>query len=126
MPEILGSSGSSTTRREYVDFKESSVKNERDQTCKRISTATRTVGYNLDFGVLLLTLLKWNQDFVTLDVVSVKLILASFGERRWGLSDEAFRTQVTALVKPKQCEDAHLGEEMDHNWFEVVSQQWEE
>lgn len=41
-----------------------------------------------------------------------------------GLSEEAFRTQVTALIKLKECEDAHLGEEVDRNWFEVVTQQY--
>ncbi|KAG9333933.1 hypothetical protein JZ751_009396 [Albula glossodonta] len=39
-------------------------------------------------------------------------------------SDEAFRTQVTALIKLKECEDTHLGEEVDRNWFEVVTQQY--
>lgn len=48
----------------------------------------------------------------------------SFGERLLGLSVEAFRTQVTALIKLKECEDAHLGEEVDRNWFEVVTQQY--
>lgn len=48
----------------------------------------------------------------------------SFGERLSGLSEEAFRTQVTALIKLKECEDAHLGEEVDRNWFEVVTQQY--
>uniref|UniRef100_A0A673C542 Nardilysin-like n=1 Tax=Sphaeramia orbicularis TaxID=375764 RepID=A0A673C542_9TELE len=32
--------------------------------------------------------------------------------------------QVTALIKLKECEDAHLGEEVDRNWFEVVTQQY--
>ena len=40
------------------------------------------------------------------------------------LSDEAFKTQVTALVKLKECEDTHLGEEVDRNWAEVVTQQY--
>lgn len=40
------------------------------------------------------------------------------------LSDEAFKTQVTALVKLKGCEDTHLGEEVDRNWTEVVTQQY--
>lgn len=31
---------------------------------------------------------------------------------------------MTALVKLKECEDAHLGEEVDRNWFEVVTQQY--
>uniref|UniRef100_A0A8C1F3K7 Nardilysin a (N-arginine dibasic convertase) n=1 Tax=Cyprinus carpio carpio TaxID=630221 RepID=A0A8C1F3K7_CYPCA len=32
--------------------------------------------------------------------------------------------QVTALVKLKGCEDTHLGEEVDRNWTEVVTQQY--
>lgn len=31
---------------------------------------------------------------------------------------------MTALIKLKECEDAHLGEEVDRNWFEVVTQQY--
>lgn len=50
--------------------------------------------------------------------------LVGFGERLSGLSQEAFRTQVTALIKLKECEDAHLGEEVERNWFEVVTQQY--
>lgn len=33
-------------------------------------------------------------------------------------------SQVTALVKLKECEDTHLGEEVDRNWSEVVTQQY--
>lgn len=32
--------------------------------------------------------------------------------------------QVTALIKLKECEDTHLGEEVDRNWNEVVTQQY--
>uniref|UniRef100_A0A8B9M8A0 Nardilysin convertase n=1 Tax=Accipiter nisus TaxID=211598 RepID=A0A8B9M8A0_9AVES len=32
--------------------------------------------------------------------------------------------QVTALIKLKECEDSHLGEEVDRNWNEVVTQQY--
>ncbi|XP_049910364.1 nardilysin-like [Epinephelus moara] len=60
------------------------------------------------------------------ELVEAKIeeFLVSFGERLSGLSEEAFRTQVTALIKLKECEDAHLGEEVDRNWFEVVTQQY--
>lgn len=50
--------------------------------------------------------------------------LRSFDARLSALSDEAFATQVTALVKMKECEDAHLGEEVDRNWFEVLTRQF--
>lgn len=48
----------------------------------------------------------------------------NFGEKMASLSDEAFQAQVTALIKLKECEDTHLGEEVDRNWFEVVTQQY--
>lgn len=32
--------------------------------------------------------------------------------------------QMTALVKLKECEDTHLGEEVDRNWTEVATQQY--
>lgn len=54
----------------------------------------------------------------------IEEFLVHFGERLSSLSAEAFRTQVTALIKLKECEDAHLGEEVDRHWFEVVTQQY--
>lgn len=48
----------------------------------------------------------------------------NFGEKMSNLSDEAFQAQLTALIKLKECEDTHLGEEVDRNWFEVVTQQY--
>ncbi|KAF7644126.1 hypothetical protein LDENG_00227070 [Lucifuga dentata] len=54
----------------------------------------------------------------------IEEFLQSFGERLAGLNEEAFRTQVMALIKLKECEDTHLGEEVDRNWFEVVTQQY--
>lgn len=54
----------------------------------------------------------------------IEEFLFSFGERLSALSQDAFKTQVTALVKLKECEDAHLGEEVERNWFEVVTQQY--
>lgn len=54
----------------------------------------------------------------------IEEFLENFGERLSGLTEEAFSTQVTALIKLKECEDAHLGEEVERNWFEVVTQQY--
>lgn len=48
----------------------------------------------------------------------------NFDEKMADLSEEAFQVQVTALIKLKECEDTHLGEEVDRNWFEVVTQQY--
>lgn len=50
--------------------------------------------------------------------------LVSFGGRLASLSEECFAAQVTALIKLKECEDAHLGEEVDRNWYEVATQQY--
>ncbi|KAI1891902.1 hypothetical protein AGOR_G00148500 [Albula goreensis] len=60
------------------------------------------------------------------DLVEMKIeeFLVNFGETLSSLTDEAFKTQVTALIKLKECEDTHLGEEVDRNWFEVVTQQY--
>ncbi len=54
----------------------------------------------------------------------IEAFLVNFGEKMVNLSDEAFQTQVTALIKLKECEDTQLGEEVDRNWFEVVTQQY--
>lgn len=60
------------------------------------------------------------------DFVESKIeeFLVSFGEKMTNLTEEGFQTQVTALIKLKECEDTHLGEEVDRNWFEVVTQQY--
>ncbi|XP_077390047.1 nardilysin b isoform X2 [Festucalex cinctus] len=64
---------------------------------------------------------KYSTEFVE---SKVEDFLRWFDERLSALSDEAFRTQVTALVKLKETEDAHLGEEVERNWAEVVTRQF--
>ncbi|KAG7225895.1 hypothetical protein INR49_014323, partial [Caranx melampygus] len=64
---------------------------------------------------------KFNTELVEF---KIEEFLASFGEKLNALTEEAFNTQVTALVKLKECEDTHLGEEVDRNWAEVVTQQY--
>uniref|UniRef100_A0AAQ5YKZ9 Nardilysin a (N-arginine dibasic convertase) n=1 Tax=Amphiprion ocellaris TaxID=80972 RepID=A0AAQ5YKZ9_AMPOC len=64
---------------------------------------------------------KFNTELVEL---KIEEFLASFGETLNALTEEAFNTQVTALVKLKECEDTHLGEEVHRNWAEVVTQQY--
>ncbi|KTF92071.1 hypothetical protein cypCar_00031563 [Cyprinus carpio] len=68
---------------------------------------------------------KFRQDLCT-DFVEGKIeaFLDNFEEKMVNLSDEAFQTQVTALIKLKECEDTQLGEEVDRNWFEVLTQQY--
>ncbi|KAM4022595.1 nardilysin [Anomaloglossus baeobatrachus] len=60
------------------------------------------------------------------EVVDKKIeeFLVCFGEKIENLTDEAFNTQVNALIKLKECEDTHLGEEVDRNWAEVLTQQY--
>ncbi|MBN3307302.1 NRDC protein, partial [Amia calva] len=64
---------------------------------------------------------KFNTELVE---KKVEEFLMYFAEKMANLTDEAFKTQVTALIKLKECEDTHLGEEVDRNWFEVVTQQY--
>ncbi|XP_037550907.1 nardilysin [Nematolebias whitei] len=64
---------------------------------------------------------KFNTELVEL---KIEEFLVSFGEKLNTLTEEAFNTQVTALVKLKECEDTHLGEEVDRNWTEVATQQY--
>ncbi|XP_008310076.1 nardilysin-like [Cynoglossus semilaevis] len=64
---------------------------------------------------------KFNTELVEL---KIEEFLASFGENLNALTEEAFNTQVTALIKLKECEDTHLCEEVDRNWNEVVTQQY--
>uniref|UniRef100_A0A8D2NPX6 Nardilysin convertase n=1 Tax=Zosterops lateralis melanops TaxID=1220523 RepID=A0A8D2NPX6_ZOSLA len=54
----------------------------------------------------------------------IEEFLSCFEEKIKDLTEEAFSTQVTALIKLKECEDSHLGEEVDRNWNEVVTQQY--
>ncbi|KAM9365124.1 nardilysin b isoform 2-T3 [Pholidichthys leucotaenia] len=85
------------------------------------STCRNTSGV-LGFSITVETqATKFSSEFVE---AKIEEFLASFGEGLSGLSEDAFRTQVNALIKVKECEDAHLGEEVDRNWFEVVTQQY--
>ncbi|CAL8284270.1 unnamed protein product [Lota lota] len=56
--------------------------------------------------------------------LKIEEFLASFEKKLNALSENAFSTQVTALVRLKEYEDTHLGEEVDRNWSEVVTQQY--
>ncbi|XP_029687014.1 nardilysin [Takifugu rubripes] len=65
---------------------------------------------------------KFNTELVEL---KIEEFLTLFGEKLSSLTEEAFKhSGVTALVKLKECEDTHLGEEVDRNWAEVVTQQY--
>lgn len=54
----------------------------------------------------------------------IEEFLQNFGEMLTALTDDSFSSHVTALVKLKQCEDTHLGEEVERHWNEVITQQY--
>uniref|UniRef100_A0A4W6E5W2 Nardilysin convertase n=1 Tax=Lates calcarifer TaxID=8187 RepID=A0A4W6E5W2_LATCA len=54
----------------------------------------------------------------------IGFISTTFPKPMYNLSHCSPKIQVTALVKLKECEDTHLGEEVDRNWAEVVTQQY--
>uniref|UniRef100_A0A3Q3EER4 Coenzyme PQQ synthesis protein F-like C-terminal lobe domain-containing protein n=1 Tax=Labrus bergylta TaxID=56723 RepID=A0A3Q3EER4_9LABR len=94
----------------------------RRQTLYQVYPTCRNTSGVLGFSVTVETqATKFSTEFVE---AKIEEFLVSFGECLSGLSEEAFKTQVTALIKLKECEDAHLGEEVDRNWFEVVTQQY--
>ncbi|KAJ3581232.1 hypothetical protein NHX12_016882, partial [Muraenolepis orangiensis] len=51
--------------------------------------------------------------------LKIEEFLSSFGKKLSALGDH-----VTALVRLKEYEDTHLGEEVDRHWAEVVTQQY--
>ncbi|XP_066537001.1 nardilysin isoform X2 [Hoplias malabaricus] len=64
---------------------------------------------------------KFNTELVEL---KVEEFLQVFEVELQGLKEAEFQGQVEALVKLKQCEDTHLGEEVNRNWTEIVTQQY--
>ncbi|XP_043305294.1 nardilysin [Cervus canadensis] len=64
---------------------------------------------------------KYNSEVVD---KKIEEFLSSFEEKIENLTEDAFNTQVTALIKLKECEDTYLGEEVDRNWNEVVTRQY--
>ncbi|XP_061700312.1 nardilysin-like isoform X3 [Syngnathoides biaculeatus] len=56
--------------------------------------------------------------------LKIEEFLVWFGETLDALTEEAFNAQVSTLVKLKECDDTHLGDEVDRNWTEVVTQQY--
>ncbi|KAE8610184.1 hypothetical protein XENTR_v10012041 [Xenopus tropicalis] len=64
---------------------------------------------------------KYNSEFVD---QKIEEFLVLFADKIAELTDEEFKIQVKALIKKKECEDTNLGEEVDRNWNEVVTQQY--
>ncbi|XP_061551772.1 nardilysin-like isoform X2 [Phycodurus eques] len=104
-----------------------------EQPCFDFLRTKETLGYHvypacrntsgiLGFSVTVQTQAsKFNTELTEL---KIEEFLVSFGETLDALSEEAFNTQVSTLVKLKECDDTHLGDEVDRNWTEVVTQQY--
>nr|XP_056710677.1 nardilysin-like [Euleptes europaea] len=84
--------------------------------------ATRNTSGILGFSVTVATqATKYNTELVDRKIED---FFVRFEEKLQNLSDEQFTAQVSALIKLKQADDAHLGEEVERNWIEVISQQY--
>uniref|UniRef100_A0A3B5M3S6 Nardilysin a (N-arginine dibasic convertase) n=1 Tax=Xiphophorus couchianus TaxID=32473 RepID=A0A3B5M3S6_9TELE len=87
-----------------------------------VSPTCRNTSGVLGFSVTVETqATKFNSELVEL---KIEEFLASYEKELGDLTEEAFSTQVTALVQLKECEDTHLGEEVNRNWQEVLTQQY--
>lgn len=64
---------------------------------------------------------KFNTDDVD---KRIEEFFAFFGEQMESLTEDSFNAQVSSLIKLKECEDTHLGEEVDRNWSEILTQQY--
>ncbi|XP_007427608.1 nardilysin-like [Python bivittatus] len=84
--------------------------------------ATRNTSGILGFSVTVTTqATKYNSEFVD---KKIEEFFAYFEEKLRNLSEEEFLAQVSALIKLKRTDDSHLGEEVDRNWNEVITQQY--
>uniref|UniRef100_A0A8D0H138 Nardilysin convertase n=1 Tax=Sphenodon punctatus TaxID=8508 RepID=A0A8D0H138_SPHPU len=104
-----------------------------EEPCFDFLRTKQTLGYHvyptcrntsgiLGFSVTVATqATKYNSELVD---KKIEEFLFCFDEKIKTLTEEAFSTQVTALIKLKECEDSHLGEEVNRNWNEVVTQQY--
>uniref|UniRef100_A0A7M4E8X1 Nardilysin-like n=1 Tax=Crocodylus porosus TaxID=8502 RepID=A0A7M4E8X1_CROPO len=54
----------------------------------------------------------------------IEEFLVCFEEKLKILTTEVFNAQVSVLINMKECEDSYLGEEVDRNWNEIVTQQY--
>ncbi|XP_062987119.1 nardilysin-like isoform X2 [Elgaria multicarinata webbii] len=84
--------------------------------------ATRNTSGILGFSVTVTTqATKYNTELVDRKIEDFFLY---FENKLRNLSEEEFIAQVSALIKLKQTDDSHLGEEVDRNWNEVLTQQY--
>ncbi|KAG8436909.1 hypothetical protein GDO86_007845 [Hymenochirus boettgeri] len=63
---------------------------------------------------------KYNTEYVD---QKIEEFLTLYGEKLNNLVDGEFQIQAT-LIKQKEKEDSNLGEEVDRNWYEVLTQEY--
>ncbi|XP_061467685.1 nardilysin-like [Rhineura floridana] len=84
--------------------------------------STRNTSGILGFSVTVITqATKYNTELVDR---KIEEFLLYFEEKLRNLTEEEFFAQVSALITLKQTDDSHLGEEVDRNWNEVLTQQY--
>ncbi|XP_050818254.1 nardilysin-like isoform X7 [Gopherus flavomarginatus] len=104
-----------------------------EEPCFNFLRTKQTLGYHvyptcrntsgiLGFSVTVTTQATKNNS----ELVDKKIedFLLYFEGRMRLLTEKAFRTQVSALLHIKECEDSCLGEEVDRNWNEIMTQQY--
>ncbi|KAM9129829.1 nardilysin-like [Pangshura tecta] len=104
-----------------------------EEPCFNFLRTKQTLGYHvyptcrntsgiLGFSVTVTTQATKNNS----ELVDKKIeeFLLYFEGRMRLLTEKAFRTQVSALIHIKECEDSCLGEEVDRNWNEIMTQQY--
>ncbi|XP_066480486.1 nardilysin-like [Tiliqua scincoides] len=84
--------------------------------------ATRNTSGILGFSITVITqATKYNTELVE---KKIEDFLGQFEKKLQNLTDEEFKAQVSALIKIKQTDDSHLGEEVERNWNEILTQQY--
>ncbi|XP_067391576.1 nardilysin-like [Emydura macquarii macquarii] len=104
-----------------------------EEPCFNFLRTKQTLGYHvyptcrntsgiLGFSVTVTTQATKNNS----ELVDKKIeeFLLYFEEKMRHLTEKAFSTQVSALIHIKECEDSYLGEEVDRNWNEIMTQQY--
>ncbi|XP_060627682.2 nardilysin-like isoform X1 [Anolis sagrei] len=88
----------------------------------QVYPSTRNTSGILGFSVTVTTqATKYNTELVDRKIEEFMVL---FEEKLRNLSEEEFLAQTSALIKLKQTDDSHLGEEVDRNWNEVVTRQY--
>lgn len=104
-----------------------------EEPCYAILRTREQLGYsvfctcrNTD-GILALSVTVCSQaNKFTMEEVDkqIESFLVEFDGILGSMTEEEFNTLVSSLITLKQCEDTHLGEEVDRNWGEICHQEY--